>query len=365
MSGPDALADASLVEPAALVRQFLAHPPEGFSAEVLPGGVPAFVAPFDLLTTADEATRRWVGHLPGQRWWRRWLQPRTCFVGTTVSEYAVLPAALDADAFAAQLRRGPGRDYALAIVKDLPQDSPLLAPRHNELARRLAAALQRQGFLLLEGQALAWLPLDFADSSGWLARLSPARRKDLRRKLRARVALRVETVATGDARFADAAVIDTFYALYAAVYAQSEIHFDRLSREFFAAVLRDADSGGVVFLYHRGEELLGFNLCYVCDGALVDKYVGFRYPQAREANLYFVSWAHNLDYACAHGLTRYIAGWTDPQIKAYLGARFSLTRHAVYLRNPLLRALLRRVARRFESDRQWQEAGDAPDRAGP
>ena len=364
MNGPAALDDASLVEPAALVEHFLAHPPEGFAAHVLPSGVPAFVAPFDLLTTADAPTRRFVQRLPGQRWWRRWLQPRTCFVGTTVSEYAVLPAALDVDAFAAQLRSGPGREHALVIVKDLPQDSPLLAPRHNALASRLAAALQRQGFVLLEGQALAWLPIDFADGAAWLARLSPSRRKDLRRKLRARQTLRVETLSTGDARFADDATVDAFYALYAAVYAQSEIHFDRLSRDFFAAVLRDGGSGGVVFLYHRGEELLGFNLCYVHGEALVDKYVGFRYPQAREANLYFVSWVHNLDYACARGLKRYIAGWTDPQIKAYLGARFSLTRHAVYLRNPLLRTLLRRLARRFESDRQWQEAGDAADRAG-
>ena len=45
MSRPAALDDASLVEPAALVEHFLAHPPEGFAAHVLPSGVPAFVAP--------------------------------------------------------------------------------------------------------------------------------------------------------------------------------------------------------------------------------------------------------------------------------------------------------------------------------
>jgi hypothetical protein len=34
----------------------------------------------------------------------------------------------------------------------------------------------------------------------------------------------------------------------------------------------------------------------------------------------------------------------------------TFTRHAVYARNPLLRAMLRRLARHFESDRHWQDA---------
>jgi len=357
-----ALVDASLVEPARLIDHFLAYPPDGFQAQVLPGGVPAFVAPFDLLTTADDDLRRYVQRLPGHAWWRRLLCWRTCFVGTTVSEYAVLPADLDVPAFVDALLSGPARRHALTIVKDLPQESPLLAPQHNEVARRLGEALVARGCVLLDGQALAWLPIAFADAEGWLQSLSAGRRKDLRRKLRVRAELDIRSIATGDAYFDDEAVIDAYYALYDAVYAQSEIHFDRLSRAFFAAVLRDPISQGLVFEYRHGGELLGFNLCYVAGDALVDKYIGLRYPQAREFNLYFVSWAHNLDEACRRGLRRYIAGWTDPTIKAYLGARFTLTRHAVYLRNPLLRALLRRISGLFESDSQWQEDAGATGR---
>ena len=129
-------------------------------------------------------------------------------------------------------------------------------------------------------------------------------------KLRARAGLDIAVVPTGDATFADETTVDAHYALYEAVYAQSEIHFDRLSRAFFAAVLRDAGSGGLVFTYRRGGELIGFNLCYVVGDALVDKYIGLRYPQARECNLYFVSWVRNLEEACARGLRRYVAGWT-------------------------------------------------------
>ena len=135
--------------------------------------------------------------------------------------------------------------------------------------------------------------------------------------------------------------MDAYYALYEQVYAQSEIHFDRLTRPHFAALLRDGGSGGIVFEYRHAEtgQMLGWNLCFDDGERLTDKYIGLSYPASREMNLYFVSWMVNLEYALERGLRHYIAGWTDPGVKALLGARFTATRHVVYVRNPLLRAV--------------------------
>ncbi|GKT25417.1 GNAT family N-acetyltransferase [Acidovorax sp. SUPP3334] len=348
------------LEPQALAGHFAAHPPQGFA--VLQGlPVPAFSAPLDLLTTADESLKARVRALPLFARWSRWLRVRTGFVGTTVTEYALLPVAgATPQALAQAVRTGPGRRFALAIIKDLPQQSPLLPEADNVYAQAVAQACEAQGFVLVEGQALAYVPIDFSSIAEYLARLSASRRQNLRRKLRSRDGLVVRHVATGEA-FAQDAVVDAYYALYDAVYAQSEVHFDRLTRGFFAAVLRDASSGGIAFEYrHAGTgELLGWNLCYVHGGRLVDKYIGLAYPAAREANLYFVSWMENLEYALAQGLTHYVAGWTDPEVKRSLGARFTFTRHAVYVRQPVLRALARRFAGRFESDRQWRDQAGA------
>jgi hypothetical protein len=348
------LAYFNQLEPPALIEHFKRHPPEGFV--LLPGEAPAFEAPFDLLTTADDALRRQAAALPGYRRWSRWLRVRTAFVGTTVSEYALLPRASSAVQLACRLCAAAVDSHALTIVKDLPQSSPLLAPLDNVHADMLMDALVARGFIPVEGQALAYVPIDFPDLDAYLARLSTSRRKNLRRKLKSRAALDVRRVPTGEA-FASDAAVDACYALYEAVHAQSEIHFDKLTREFFAAVLRDADSGGIVFEYRRtgAHELLGWNLCFAHDGKLIDKYIGLRYPAAREANLYFVSWMVNLEYAIERGLTHYVAGWTDPEVKAQLGASFTFTRHAVWVRNPLLRALGRRFAGRFESDRAWHD----------
>lgn len=349
------------LEPDALVRHFGAHPPQGFSLlQGLP--VPAFMAPFDLLTTADEALKTKVSGLPLYERWSRWLSVKTGFVGSTVTEYSPLPlAGPSPQALAEAVRQGLGQRFALAIVKDIPHQSPLLSDADNHYAQALVEAGEAQGFVTVEGQALAFVRIDFDHLDVYLSRLSASRRQNLRRKLRSRSSMQVRHLPTGPA-FADEALVDTYYALYESVYAQSEVHFDRLTRSFLAALLRDETSRGMVFEYRRQDTqaLLGWNLCYIHDGRLVDKYIGLAYPAARETNLYFVSWMENLQYAIQNGLTHYVAGWTDPEVKRSLGAQFTFTRHLVYVRQPVLRALARRFVGRFESDRQWRDGAGVP-----
>lgn len=346
---------AHQLEPDALIAAFEAHPPEGFAVVEGAPAAPVFTAVFDLLTTADDGLKQRARALPLFRHWSRWLRIRTVFVGTTVSEYALLPRNAAPAAWLIGLLQRWGPRFRLLIVKDIPAASPLLDDAENRQAEALVQVCVAAGCVLVEGQALAYVPIDFPDIDTYLRRLSSSRRQNLRRKLRSRAGLEIRRLPTGSAAFADDAAVDAYYALYEAVYAQSELHFDRLTRAFFARVLRDASAGGVVFEYRQAGALVGWNLCFEAGGKLVDKYIGFSYPAARECNLYFVSWMVNLEYAIERGLTHYVAGWTDPEVKAQLGARFTFTRHAVYVRNPLLRRLAKRFAGHFESDRQWHE----------
>lgn len=347
------MAFVNQLEPDALLGHFERHPPHGFSAFRAADGAPLFEAPFDLLTTADPDLRRRIDALPFQRRLRRRLTWRTTFAGTTVSEYALFDPMSDPVAVARAWARDLARRHALFIVKDLALDSPLTSASDRAWTARFVDAAKEAGYLIVEGQALAYVPIDFASVDEYLSRLSASRRKNLRRKLRSRERLQVDTIPTGEAFAADATV-DAFHALFENVHAQSDVHFDEPGRDFFAAALRHP--GGVVFTYRQGGTLIGWNLCYEHEGRLLDKYVGFAYPAARDADLYFVSWFVNLEYALARRLTHYVAGWTDPAVKASLGARFHMTRHAVFVRNPLLRAVLRRVARRFEADHAWSGA---------
>ena len=207
----------------------------------------------------------------------------------------------------------------------------------------------------MEGQALAWLPVNHRDEADYLGRLSGSRRKDLKRKLKKRSDVEVRILNGDDPCFHKPEMLELFYRLYLNVFKQSEIHFDLLSKEFFSALLQDKAAGSVIFTYYRDGQLIGYNICFVRDDILIDESIGLEYPAARECNLYFLSWFENLNYALEKGLKTYVAGWTDPEIKSYLGARFTFTKHAVYIRNPVLRFVLSRLKRLFESDSQWQE----------
>jgi hypothetical protein len=343
----------NLIEPAALVRTFQEHPPEGFRALDLCSGIPGFAATFDLLTTADPPLRRVVDALPFAKRWRRLLHARTCFVGTTVSEYALFPTNMAPEDVAQCIIDSVGDDYPFVIIKDLPGDSVLVGEEAFAWSQRLANACRTLGFVLLEGQALAYVPIDFASVDEFLARRSHARRKNMRRKLRSASGLRFEEVPAGSPIFTES-MMRRLYELYLNVFRQSEIHFDLLTESFFRALFLDSGSAGIVFLHYAEEALIGFNLCFRTDTMLIDKYIGFAYPQAHLHNLYTVSWFRNLEYALAHGLRYYVAGWTDPDIKRELGAEFTFTRHLVYVRNPLLRALLALTKRLFESDSMSQ-----------
>lgn len=343
------------LEPDGLVRAFVAFPPAGFLTTDLNTGVPAFETRFDLLTTASLSVRTRVRALPLYRHWQKVLLPKTLFVGTTVSEYVWFDRDTLPQEFIGKLKNDVAPRYPILIIRDIPQNSPLLGVLENTYADAIVSEADAAGFVIVQGQALAYVPIDFDSIEMYLSRLSAARRKNLRRKLRARSELEVEVLPTGAAAFDNAYLRARLYGLYLNVYQQSELKFDLLSPEFLTSLLRAQDDRGIVFMYRHNSELIGYNLCYVRDDRLVDKYIGFAYPHARQLNLYFVSWLHNLEYALKNGLKTYVAGWTDPQVKMELGARFTFTRHAVYVRNRALRAILRATSTQFESDRTWRD----------
>lgn len=330
-----------------LLTCFLEHPPEDF--EVLATTpMPAFRAAFDLLSAADDAVRAKVSRLPGYGWWSRCLRWRVAFAGSPVTEYAPVPQGISAFRLVRKLRGEFGRRHAMTVVKDLPHDSPLLSKADNDRADAILQACLKQGFFAVEGLPLAYVPIDFADVNAYLGRLPKSARRYVQRRLRTREQMTVQRIATGEA-FADDARVAAYYALYREVHDNSDITFDCLTLPFFAALLRNERSAGFVFEYRHAEsgDLLGWNLCFEVGGRLVDKYVGLSYPISREMNLYFVSWIVNLEYALERGLTHYVAGVTSGEVKALLGASFTPTRHAVYVRNPLLRLFMRRFSHWF------------------
>lgn len=340
----------NLIEPQAFAALFRNHPPQGFFAEDGPFGTPVFLATLDLLTTADEATAARIRTLPLYRYWGRALRVSTRFCGTTTTEHCPLPRNVSAGTLLNALHTAYAATQPLFIVKDLPNASPLVSDEDNAYADELARAAREKGYIILEGEALAYNDIDFSDEDEYLSRLSAARRKNIRRKMRSREALDVTVLPLGDAFFDDDAVTDELYALFRQVYDNSPIHFDLLTQEYLTALVRAKDIPGVVFRYAERGETIGYNICLTGDATLTDKTIALNYARSRDVNLYHVSWMENLRYARTHGYARYVSGCTAVDAKASLGASFTMTRHLVWVRNPLLRRLLAMCRGLFEAD---------------
>ena len=345
----------NLIEPHAFTDLFHTNPPQDFRVEAGPFGTPVFSATLDLLTTADEPIAVRIRSLPLYQYWGRVLRIQTRFCGTTTTEHCPLPQGVPARTLLDALHSAYAETQPLFIVKDLPNTSPLVSDKYNAYADELVRAARDKGYIILEGEALAYNDIDFSDEDEYLSRLSAARRKNIRRKMRSRGVLDVSVLPLGDGFFNNDAVTNELYALFRQVYDNSPTHFDLLTQEYLTALVRAKDIPGVVFRYAEGGETIGYNICLTSGNTLIDKTIAMNYARSRDVNLYHVSWMENLRYARTHGYARYVSGCTAVGTKASLGASFTMTRHLVWVRNPLLRRLLAACRGIFEADTKTME----------
>ncbi|MEO8223539.1 MAG: GNAT family N-acetyltransferase, partial [Gammaproteobacteria bacterium] len=148
------------LEPESLLRQFAAHPPEKFRIESAGDGVPVFALDFAVLTTATPAARALVQRLPGAARWTGALKIRARVAGATVSEYFPVPAGTRPAELVASLKARHAHQCGLLVLKDIPGQSPLLDAAANSMAAGLLRAAKSAGFTLMQGQALAYVPVD-------------------------------------------------------------------------------------------------------------------------------------------------------------------------------------------------------------
>jgi uncharacterized protein len=350
------------IEPQALIDAVLQNPPSGFEAlpiEINTKKLPAFLTEFDLLITADEPVQRFIHKISPflpKKICQDLLRPRTLFVGTTVSEFSLFPNEIDVEELPnILLEKMSTLKTKFLVVKDIAPESPLFSETENCISKKLCQAFTKAGFILLDGQAMAYIPLDFDSLDTFFSRQSASRRSDWRRKRKKRSVTELHVMKTGDPLFQDEKIIDCFYSLYENVYNKSEIHFEKLTRPFFRKILTDKHADGHIFAYTFQGEWIGYSLCFHYGDYFIDKYHGAKYPEYRNNNLYYVSWFDTLEYALEHGYKTAVFGWTNPEIKAYLGSSFLYSTHAVYIANPLLRNILKHFAHTFESDRKTLE----------
>jgi hypothetical protein len=162
-------------------------------------------------------------------------------------------------------------------------------------------------------QSCARMPIDFKNLEEFLARLSRAARKDLRRKMR--VAPEVRVIRTRNI----SPFLDRIYHLYRATVERSPMAFGAHNRLFFEKICERVP-GAEYTLYFVREELAAFNLLVVKPEAMVDKNFCMDYELGRKYHLYVLSWLENIRTCAERGIPLYDAGQGVEKTKAHLGA---------------------------------------------
>ena len=162
-------------------------------------------------------------------------------------------------------------------------------------------------------QSCARMPIDFKNLEEFLARLSRAARKDLRRKMR--VAPEVRVVRTRNI----SPFLDRIYHLYRTTVERSPMAFGAHNRLFFEKICEQVP-GAEYTLYFVREELAAFNLLVVKPEVMVDKNFCMDYELGRKYHLYVLSWLENIRTCAERGIPLYDAGQGVEKTKAHLGA---------------------------------------------
>jgi hypothetical protein len=294
---------------------------------------PLFRADLDLAIGVEGALAKALA--AWRRLHRRSLVLRTLFVGSPFGEHTTI-----------------GVDGGQAERQALLHEMAAVARRHcrehrlsfivfKDLRKPDADALQALaglGFTRGESFPNIVLPLPYARIEDYLASLSHATRKDLRRKIRRAEAagITVQEVDNVEDRLAE------IYQLYLNTYYAGTVRFEKLTPQYFVEAGRRQRGQVRFFLFFLGGRLVCFNLCFLHAGTLIDKFIGLDYSVARSCNLYFYTWYHNVAWCIRSGVRAYQVGQTDYEDKLRLGGQrvplFFFARHENRVVNALLRA---------------------------
>ncbi len=309
----------------------------------LRAAVPAFITDYELDTTLTGPLRRVSDALA--RVFPRLLKQRLLSLGSPVGEVCHLGFAPDCsaterqqilDALLAKMNAvARERRVAMLAAKDAANAQDALWARGGS-----AIGLRRQ-----PGLPTALLDLPFANVDEYLATLSYSTRKDLRRKLKAGAALRVEWRENIDD------IRDEVMRLYRATYANAELSFEELTPEYFHNVLRECAGRALCATYWAGDQLVAFNLVLHDGECLIDKFLGMDYAVARQYNLYFYTWIENVRWCIAHGIKLYQSGQGLHREKLRLGSRLAANWLWYRHRNPVLDRILAAVEKLARLDR--------------
>jgi hypothetical protein len=198
--------------------------------------------------------------------------------------------------------------------------------------------LTRAGFARVATLPVATLHLPYKTEDEYLASLSAQLRKDLKKKMRGFANAQVEIRDSIDG------VEDEIVALFQETKAKRKAdyaEFDEVPDAYFREVVTNLRGRVTVILIRIGGQLASFSILLEENNRIIGKYIGMRYPLAREHNVYFLNWMLVVRHCIEKRAEWLQVGQTTYRQKARLGCKLRSSwvyfKHQGALMGPLFR----------------------------
>jgi predicted N-acyltransferase len=294
--------------------------------------IPGFFTDYNLVTTAEGAVRNAL--LVVQRIVPKLLTLKLACLGSAATETCPI-------GFHPSCSESKQRELLAQLLACF--DSDTQAQRINLLAFKDVNAANKKhfgdiigasGFHGVTGMPSAISRINFSSIEEYLASLSSATRKDMRRKLKRRSEVRVEYRTQIDD------IVDTIYAMYMETKSRSDLQFEELTPDYFLEVMRCMGERSICSVYYAGDTIIGANLMLMNKERLLDKFFCMYTQSGHDYNLYFLSWFSNLQFCLDKGLSLYQSGQAGYETKLRLGSEllenWMYFRHRNWLADKLL-----------------------------
>jgi hypothetical protein len=253
---------------------------------------PFFILDLDLLVGAKPR----IGWLTGliRRLWPRFMRARTLMMGCAAGE-----GHLDGkDEFA---QRSSASALASAIVKEARRLKARLIVL-KEFPARYRPTLEcfvHSKFARIPSLPNVRLNIDYSSFDEYMKRaLSGGTRRKLRIKFRAtEQAPPIEMSVVDDIT----PVIDDVYPLYLQVYHRSDMHFEKLTKEYFCGLGNRMADKVRFFIWRQNGKIVAFGSCILQNDTIHAEYLGLDYDVALKLHLYHYTFRDLISWGIAGG----------------------------------------------------------------
>ncbi len=290
---------------------------------------PCFIMDYPLITTIEGPLKEIALKLPA--FVQRFFSLRVLICGSAACEGRIgIDGSCDQEAVMAHLAEvlssiAKKERASITAFKDFSgQFTPLLD------------GLRKIGFYKILSYPSVDLDIRFNTFEEYIASLSRATKKDLKRKFKRIDAMpRIEMEAVDHL---DEPLLSDAYRLYLETFKKSDVQFEKISKAFFKNISVNMPGRVKFFLWRLKEKLVAVDLCLVSEDVLVDEYIGMDYAVAYEYHLYFLTFRDIINWCMERGIKKYETGALNYDPKKRLDFRFLSNylyiRHESPIKNP-------------------------------